>query len=114
MGRLLESLERRDQPRVRRQLPCTLLVGGRPHRGVVRDISARGLFVRTAAEVPSGAKVIVSLPTPEGRHFILATSAPHRSQVSHTLAGLSSDGIGLRVEDPSADFRSWVEGAADS
>ena len=113
MGRLLESLERRDQPRVRRQLPCTLLVGGRPHRGVVRNVSACGLFVRTAAAVPPGARVIVSLPTPEGRHFILATSAPHRSQVSHTLAGLSSDGIGLRVEDPSADFWSWVESAAD-
>ena len=114
MGRLLESLERRGQPRVRRQLPCTLLVGGRPHRGVVRDLSAGGLFVRTAAAVPPGAKVIVSLPTPEGRHFFLATSAPHRSQVSHTLARLSADGIGLRVEDSSAAYRSWVEGAGNS
>jgi hypothetical protein len=114
MGRLLESLERRGQPRVRRQLSCTLLVGGRPHRGVVRDLSACGFFVRTAAAVPPGARVIVSLPTPEGGHFLLATSAPHRSQVSHSLARLSSDGIGLRVEDPSAAYRSWVEGAGNS
>jgi hypothetical protein len=58
--------------------------------------------------------VIVSLPTPEGRQFLLATSAPHRSQVSHTLSLLASDGIGLRVEDSSDAFRSWVEGAGDS
>jgi hypothetical protein len=110
MGRLMESLERRNQPRVRRELPCTLLVEGRRQRGLVRDISAWGLYVQTPAPVPSGADVIVELRIPEGRRFVLEASVPYRRPVSHSLASHSTEGVGLHIQDPSRAYRRWVEG----
>jgi hypothetical protein len=109
MGRLLESLERRIRPRTRQELPCSLLVEGRRHRGVVRDLSAFGLFVRTPGAVPRGADVIVSLSTPEGRRFVLETSVPRRAPVSNSLAFLTTEGIGLRIRNPSVAYRRWAE-----
>jgi len=116
MGRLMESMERRDQPRVPRELPCTLLVEGRRHRGLVRDISAWGLFVQTPDPVPPGSDVIVELRIPEGRRFVLEAKAPYRRPVSHSLASHSSEGVGLHIQDPSRAYRRWVEsvGAGES
>ena len=112
MRELLDSLERRDQPRVRRELPCTLLAEGRRHRGIVRDLSADGLFVETPGAALLGAEVIVALRTPEGRHFVLETSVPYRRPVSHSLAFHSTGGIGLCIQDPSSTYRRWVEGVS--
>jgi len=112
MRQLLDSLERRDQPRVCRELPCTLLVEGRRHRGIVRDLSAAGLFVETPGAAPPGAEVIVALRTPEGRRFVLETLVPYRRPVSHSLAFHSSEGIGLCIQDPSMAYRRWVEGVS--
>jgi len=116
MGRLMESLERRDQPRVRWELPCTLRVEGRRHRGLVRDISALGLFVETPDPVPPGADVIVEFRVPEGRRFVLEAKTPHRRPVSHSLASHSTEGVGLHIQDPSRAYRRWVEdvGAGES
>ena len=110
MGRLMESLERRNQPRLRRELPCTLLVEGRRHRGLVRDISALGLFVQTPEPVPPGADVIIEFRVPEGRRFVLEAKAPHRRPVSHSLASHSTEGVGLHIQDPPAAYLRWVEG----
>jgi hypothetical protein len=109
MGQWVEALERRERPRLRRELPCILFVEGRRHRGIVRDVSARGLFVETPGEAPPGTDVIVSLRTPEGRRFILETSVPYRRPVSQSLASLCSQGVGLRIHDPSMAYRRWVK-----
>ena len=69
MTQLVESLERRVQPRMRQELPCVLLVEGCRHRGMVRDISAWGLFVQTPGELPRAADAIVAFRTPEGKRF---------------------------------------------
>ena len=89
MGRLMESMERRDQPRVRWELPCTLRVEGRRHRGLVRDVSALGLFVETPDPVAPGADIIVEFKIPEGRRFVLEAKAPYRRPVSHSLAAVT-------------------------
>ncbi len=99
MRQMLESLERRDQPRVRQEFPCSLLIGGRRHRGFVQDLSVRGLFVQTPGELPPGADAIVAFRTPEGRRFVLETSVPHRRHVSLSLASLGARGVGLVAGD---------------
>jgi len=112
MTRFVESLERRDRPRVRLELPCALQIEGRRHRGLVRDISARGLFVQTPGELPPGANAIIAFRTPDGRRFVLETSVPHRQQVSNSLASLDVGGVGLRIEDPPSAYLRWFEGVS--
>jgi hypothetical protein len=112
MAQFVESLERRDQPRIRRELPCTLQVEERRLRGLVRDVSAWGLFVQTPGDLPPGSDAIVAFRTPEGQRFVLETSVPYRRQVSHSLAALSAGGVGLRIQDPPAVYLRWVEGVS--
>jgi hypothetical protein len=112
MTQLLESLERRDQKRLRRELACVLLVDGCRHRGLVRDISAWGLFVETPGELPQGSDVVVAFRTPERERFVLEASVPHRRQASRSLTSHSADGVGLCIQDPPAAYRRWVEGSS--
>jgi hypothetical protein len=109
MARFLEVLERREQQRVRREFPCALLVEGCRYRGLVRDLSAQGLYVQTPGELPEGADAIVTLHTPEGKRFILETSVPYRRQLSHSLAALSVGGVGMHIQEPCAAYLRWVE-----
>ena len=53
--------ERRSEPRRETSLFCMLEFLDRRHRAVVLDVSASGLFVRTAAAVPPGTPVKVTL-----------------------------------------------------
>jgi hypothetical protein len=110
MARLAEALERRDQPRVRGELPCALLVEGRRHRGLVQDLSPWGLFVRTPGDLPAGADAIVTFWTSEGRRFVLEASVPHRRCVSLSLDSLSPRGVGLHIQNPPTAYRRWIEG----
>lgn len=112
MGRFTEAFERRDQPRLRRELSCSLLIEGRRHRGLVRDISGWGLFVQTPGELPPGSDAIVAFRTPEGRRFVLEATVPHRRALSHSTAALSDGGVGLHLQDPPMTYRRWVEDVA--
>jgi hypothetical protein len=112
MAQFADWLERRDQPRTRRELPCTLLVEERRHRGLVRDVSTGGLYVQTPGDLSPGSDAIVSFRTSDGQRFVLEASVPYRRAVSHSLAAHSPGGVGLRIQAPPAGYRRWVEDAA--
>jgi len=111
MERLLESLERRDEFRVTRQLPCKLLANGRIGRGIVRSVSSRGLFVENRDKLP-GTDFVVAFQGREARRFVLETFAAYRTGVSQGLSQLLSPGIGLRIQNPPSDYLRWVERAS--
>ena len=74
MGQLVEELERRDFQRVKRRLPCSLLIGGRCHSATVRDLSANGFFVETDADLRLGIGVIVTIKP----CFVICSISPKR------------------------------------
>lgn len=110
MARLVEALERRAQQRIRQELPCVLLAGGCRYRGLVQDLSARGLYVHTTGDFPAGVDAIVSFRTPQGRRFTLEASVPHRRQLSPNLALVGAGGVGLHIQDPCSSYLEWLEG----
>ena len=83
MALLVEELERRDFPRVRRRLPCSLLIAGHCHSATVRDLSANGFFVETDADLRIGSGVIVTVSGPDGERFLLETYVPRYPAFSH-------------------------------
>ena len=109
MALLVEELERRDFPRVRRRFPCSLLIGGRCHSATVRDLSANGFFVETDAGLRIGSGVIVTVSGPDGERFMLETYVPRDPALSHQRPYRVQSGVGLQVEDPPECYLRWVE-----
>jgi hypothetical protein len=105
---LAQDLERRHHPRLRRRLACKLLVDGRERSGVVRDLSAGGLFVWTRRPMAPRQAVVVAFAAPEGTRFVLEASASRRSQVANSLAATDLPGLGLHIQAPPAHYLSWV------
>jgi hypothetical protein len=109
MGQLVEELERRDFPRVRRRLPCSLLIGGHCYSATVRDLSANGFFVETDASLRQGSGVIVTVSGPDGERFMLETYVPRNPTLSRERPYMVQSGVGLQVEDPPDCYLRWVE-----
>ena len=109
MNQVVEELERRDSPRVRRRLPCSLLIGGRCHPATVRDLSASGFFVETDADLPLGTGVIVTVRGSDGARFLLETYVPRYPARLRQHPHMVQTGVGLQVEDPPDSYLRWVE-----
>jgi hypothetical protein len=109
MSQLVEELERRDSPRVRRRLPCSLLIGGNCHSATVRNLSANGFFVETDVELHMGSGVIVTVSGPDGARFLLETYVPRNPALLNQRPYMVQTGVGLQVEDPPDCYLRWVE-----
>jgi len=109
MGQLVAELERRDFPRVRRRLPCSLLIGGRCHSATVRNLSASGFFVETDVDLYQGSGVIVTVSGPDGERFLLETYVPRNPALLLQRPHMVQSGVGLQVEDAPDCYLRWVE-----
>jgi hypothetical protein len=110
MAWLSEAFERRDHPRVRRQLPCRVLVSGQCRQGVLRDLSAGGVCVETQGELPAGEPVVVAFNSPQGRRFVLEGSARRSRMAPLSLAQLAAGELALSLQDPPPSYLRWLEG----
>jgi hypothetical protein len=110
MRRLDEAFERREQIRVSRRLSCALLVSGRRHEGLVREVSADSLLVQTEAELAQGTGVVLSLSLPEGAPLVLEASVRERRPLARSLAAATAPATVLWVEEPPASWLRWVDG----
>jgi hypothetical protein len=109
MNQLVDELERRDFPRVKRRLPCSLLIGGHCHPATVRDLSASGFFVETDADLRLGTGVIVTVSGPDGARFLLETYVPRYPALLRQHPHMVQTGVGLQVEDPPECYLRWIE-----
>ncbi len=109
MNQFVEELERRDFPRVRRRLPCSLLIRGHCYSATVRDLSASGFFVETGANLRRGIGVIVTVSGPDGARFLLETHVPRNPALMRRHPNVSQSGVGLQVENPPECYLRWVE-----
>ena len=110
MRRLDEAFERREELRVSQRLGCALLVGGRRYEGVVSDLSAGSVVVQTAAELPCGTDVVVSLGVPQGGIVVIEASVRERRAVARSLSAATHCATLLRVEDPPPAWLRFVDG----
>ncbi len=109
MNQLVAELERRDFPRMRRLLPCSLLIGGRCHPATVRNLSANGFFVETDADLRLGTGAIVTISGPDGARFMLETYVPRNPAHLRQHTHMVQSGVGLQVEDPPECYLRFVE-----
>ncbi len=114
MQRLVDALERREHERARRETRCELFVGGRWQEGIARDVSLRGLFVKTAATVACGARVRVRLHPPGRAPIELLATAPHQRVLPRSLDAIDSGGVGLNVRNAPDDYLRFIEAKTEA
>ena len=110
----LSELDRRETRRIKRQIPCAVMVDGRRHSGVVQNLSAQGLFVEVHVPLGRGTAAVVAFRTTEGEQFVLEAAVPNRRPIPHSLKLLSTGGVGLRLLAPPATYRRWAQDASAS
>ncbi len=108
MKKLADALERREHVRKRRETRCELFAGGHWHDGVARDVSLRGLYVKTAVSVDCGALVRVRLHPSGGAPIELLATAPYQRVLPHSLDAIDSGGVGLCVRTAPVEYSRFV------
>ncbi len=82
--------------RYRRRMTCELIVEGSRHGGLITDLSASGLFVRTKHTSRAGDRVRIVLHQEEGELEIDARVVREHRMSRHHTTGTPS-GIGVSI-----------------
>ena len=91
--------------RFRHRVTCDLILQGSRYSGIVTDLSASGLYVRTHAVSESGVSVHLVLHEPSGEIELDAEVVREHRASRHHTTGIPS-GLGLRVRSaPEAFFQ---------
>lgn len=105
--------EKRSSARRRQRIPCEIHHEDRQHTGIVLDVSPSGLFIQMTAILPPGSRVRVALKeTPASPALEVLAVVARGRRVPQPLAHLAGGGIGLRVVEPSPEFRALARNPA--
>ena len=102
-------MERRSDPRIKRRMTCEISTPRERSAGVIRDVSAAGLFVQTGANPAPNSVVELIFPSegalPELR---LEAGVARKREVTRRLQGAVPAGLGLEVLPPRALFEARI------
>jgi len=84
--------------RKRRQMPCTLMLDGRHHGGLILDVSPGGLYIQSSAKIKPGdqLEIQMTIPGAEGRHQ-LQVEVVRKIIVPARLLKIARGGVGVRI-----------------
>ena len=101
--------DKRQMPRTKKRLSCTLTVNGQRYSGIVLDVSATGLFVQTGATPKPGTQVALVLQLTSGDSLPLRATVARRRNVPTHLKSIAQGGIGLCLEGAPEEYFSLIE-----
>ena len=84
--------------RKRRQMPCTLMLDGRHHGGLILDVSPGGLYIQSSAKIKPGDQLEIQMTIPgvEGR-LQLQVEVVRKVIVPARLLKIAHGGVGVRI-----------------
>jgi len=84
--------------RKRRQMPCTLMLDGRHHGGLILDVSPGGLYIQSSTKIKPGDQLEIQMTIPgvEGRHQ-LQVEVVRKIIVPARLLKIARGGVGVRI-----------------
>ena len=104
-------MERREDPRNRRRIPCEFQHQGDHYRGIAVNISRSGLFIQTDATLEPGAELEVELLGDQFEGASFRAEVARRRATPALLAAVIRPGLGVRiVEAPDSFFEMLGEG----
>ena len=104
-------MDRRRNRRIKRRIPCQVVVDGEAHQGIVLDLSARDMFVQTSATLSRSEQVEVIFPADGQRPEItLRARVARRKQIPPRLVTITHPGLGLQILDAPPNYERMVNG----
>ena len=89
--------ERRIFTRLPYRIPCEFVHDGHKRRGIVTDVSARGVFIETSHRIPSGTELRLVLRDPRGA-FELVGRVKRETRSHRSARQVLSSGFGVRLD----------------
>ena len=105
--------ERRKFERIRRRMPCMLVLGDRTMRAIVTDLSLSGLHVAAHGGVVLSRRVdadVVFAATPDRPNIRVRTAVVRRERVPAHRVALIRPGLGLKICRAAINYERLVKG----
>jgi hypothetical protein len=106
----IQELERRERARIVQRIPCVVRGEGGAIGATLEEVSAEGLLVSAAEDLPPGTETVVSFRSAEGEGFVLLATVRSRRPLARSLLSATQPRLGLRVLDPPDAYVRWLEG----
>jgi hypothetical protein len=106
-------MERRREVRTKRRLSCEFFVDGDRHTGIVVDLSASGLFLRTDAGLDPGTALEVHLDGARFPRVTIHTVVARRRRTPALLSSVLHRGLGLRITHAPEEYYAALEGNSE-
>jgi hypothetical protein len=104
-------MDRRRHKRIKRRIPCLVVVNGEPHQGIVLDLSIGNMFVQTNATMQCKGSVEVVFPATDQRPELrVRTRVARVKQVPPRLATVTRPGLGLEVVEAPPNYSRLIKG----
>lgn len=96
--------ERRAYTRFASRIPCDVLHGGREFKGFVLDVSVRGLFIKTSADLAAGSELRVILRAADLPPLEVFGVVARRKRTHRAAASVDTGGVGVEVKSAPEGF----------
>ena len=93
----------RQAERSKQRAPCTVVLDGRRHNGLLLDISRTGLFIQTSAKPEPGTRLDIEVML-DGKSVAMVVEVARRKQVPPQLLTVAHGGIGVRIVSAGEGF----------
>jgi hypothetical protein len=103
-------MSRRRHKRIKRRIPCELTVGSRSFQGIVLDLSVRGLFVQTSANLEHAGEMVVTMAHEGFPEMMLRARVARVRRVPPGLANVVPPGVGLEILEAPPEFSYLARG----
>jgi hypothetical protein len=96
--------ERRTFERFRCRLPCNLRAGEDLHKGIITDISPRGIFIQMSSRIAPGTELLMDLIAEETDYADIVAVVSRRRKAHQATASVSRPGIGVEILSAPPEF----------
>ncbi len=96
--------ERRTFQRFKCRLPCNLRTGSDVYKGIITDISPRGIFIQMSSRITAGTELHMDLISDGDEYTDIVAVVSRRRRAHQSAASVERPGIGVEIMSAPEDF----------
>jgi hypothetical protein len=96
--------ERRTFQRFKCRLPCNLRAGSKVYKGIITDISPRGIFIQMSSRIAAGTELHMDLISEGDEYSDIVAVVSRRRKAHQATASVERPGVGVEIMSAPEDF----------